>query len=310
MLLGIAIGDAFGAGYEFLKGGREKVREVFDETKYRQHPSKSFRHRLGCYTDDTQMSIAVAELLLSSKEFIHFNLAYKFVECYKRDPAIGYAQGFQKFLDSVSSGSEFLSGIKPNSNKNGAAMRAVPLGLFKNPDDVFNNAMINAELTHNTLEGLMSSVTIALASHYFVHDLGEPPDLLNFIMPYINCPFSKQLSYFKDVQNMVGLDMRVLVGKNHENKGVPCDAVKTAGAVLYILNNYSDNPWQALKQSVLLGGDTDSVASISLGIIASKYGLDNLPPFLLEDLTNGEYGKDYLKELGGKLHEKFFPTLR
>ena len=33
MLLGIAIGDAFGAGYEFMENGREGVREKFDFTK-------------------------------------------------------------------------------------------------------------------------------------------------------------------------------------------------------------------------------------------------------------------------------------
>ena len=58
---------------------------------YSRHP----RHTIepGCYTDDTQMSIAVAELLVSDTHFSRENLAELFVSCFQRDPRAGYARG-------------------------------------------------------------------------------------------------------------------------------------------------------------------------------------------------------------------------
>ena len=63
---------------------------------------------------------------------------------------------------------------------------------------------------------------------------------------------------------------------------------------------------EILKEAVLLGGDTDSTASIALGINAIKYGLEDLPEFLMQDLTNHKYGREYLIELGNNLEEKLF----
>ena len=75
MLLEAAIGDAFGAGYEYVK---HKGLHSVDQLSYVQHP----RHRdtaPGMYTDDTQMSIAIAELLVSEDDFTAYNVAEKFV---------------------------------------------------------------------------------------------------------------------------------------------------------------------------------------------------------------------------------------
>ncbi len=61
MLLELAIGDAYGAGFEYAD-------EMISEntlTHYVQHPRHQIRP--GCYTDDTQMSLAIAETLVSGE---------------------------------------------------------------------------------------------------------------------------------------------------------------------------------------------------------------------------------------------------
>ena len=71
MLLEAAVGDAIGAGYEYVK---HKGIHSVDKLAYVQHP----RHRgttPGMYTDDTQMAIAIAELLLSGDEWSAYNVA-------------------------------------------------------------------------------------------------------------------------------------------------------------------------------------------------------------------------------------------
>ena len=114
MLLGIAIGDAFGAGYEFAYKTRAEYQQV-DLSRYSANPNPNFRHQAGMYTDDTQMSIAIAELLADDLPFTSENLAEYFLNAYKRDPKVGYAKGFQAFLDSISTKEEFVSKINPSS---------------------------------------------------------------------------------------------------------------------------------------------------------------------------------------------------
>ena len=305
MLLGIAIGDSFGLGYEFLKGGKDEVLRQFDFTKYRANPNEGWGHMApGLYSDDTQMSIAVTELLISNQDFTKENLAAKFVECYKRDPINGYARRFQDFLNEVSSGDEFLAKINPNSKRNGAAMRSVPLGLVENLEKLIEYCTINAKVTHDTFEGISSSIGVALASHKYYYKPNLEENIFDFVIEngkgYLD---ANTIYYLRQIKDMNELNCEILFGKKDKDIGVPCDGPKTLGAVLYLLNKHTSSK-EILKEAVLLGGDTDSTASIALGINSIKYSLDDLPEFLIRDLRNHKYGKNYLLDLGERLERR------
>src|SRR5687767_5485722 len=113
MLLELAIGDAYGAGFEYVD--RQTIETHNDAAHYIAHP----RHNIGSgrYTDDTQMSLAIAEAIVSGEDWTALNLATGFVEVYKRDPRGGYSGLFQEFLHHVQSGEEFLRKIVPTSAK-------------------------------------------------------------------------------------------------------------------------------------------------------------------------------------------------
>jgi ADP-ribosyl-[dinitrogen reductase] hydrolase len=91
MLLELAIGDAYRAGFEYVSS--KLVREHNDLSHYAQHPRHTIRP--GCYTDDAQMSIAIAELIVSDTPWEPLQIANKFVEVFKRDPREGYAREFR-----------------------------------------------------------------------------------------------------------------------------------------------------------------------------------------------------------------------
>ena len=70
MILEIAIGDAYGAGFEFVKDSI-----IENEHKMNKYSDSRIDNiKAGEYTDDTQMTIAISELLLQedvwSKELI------------------------------------------------------------------------------------------------------------------------------------------------------------------------------------------------------------------------------------------------
>jgi ADP-ribosyl-[dinitrogen reductase] hydrolase len=265
-----AIGDAYGAGFEFA--ARNVIEKFNTLEKYIPHPL--FESIFKKYTDDTQMTIAIIELILSNKEWTSLNVANSFVETFKRDPREGYARGFQAFLTEISNGQELIDKIINKSERNGAAMRAYPLGVFKNIEEVKEKTKIQAEVTHATDKAVISAQAIAIISHYFIHNLGKKEDLVNF------------------VRNETGRDW---IGEWHDE--VQINGIETVEAVLSILKN-GTHLSKMLLDSVNLGGDVDTVASIALAIgsISNQYEND-IPTVLYDELENNKYGKDYLVKL-------------
>ncbi|KZN56444.1 hypothetical protein N474_11905 [Pseudoalteromonas luteoviolacea CPMOR-2] len=273
MLLEIAIGDAYGAGFEFAD--REKITRVNNLTAYHEH---GLGIAPGHYTDDTQMSLALAELIIDGESWNKQAITRRFVDCFKRDQRLGYSKGFYAFLDSISSADEFLTKIKPNSITNGAAMRSVPIGLFSTVQEVLQKAQTQASITHNTPIGINSSQAVALASHYFYYNLGPKSQLGKFVQSHTSINWNTQWQ-----------------GE------VACCGLETVNALLTVLQS-EDSYSELLTQSVAFGGDVDTIAACALGIasLSDEYSND-LPLFLYDDLENNKYGKDYLVKLDEKL---------
>jgi len=300
MLLGRAFGDAFGVGFELLMN-RKKVRRKFQfDHYYIGGPG----WKRGQYSDDTQMSMAVAELLISKREFNKFNLANKFVEVYRRDPHSGYGS-IRHSLKKAKNGAELLRTIRGNSWGNGACMRVTPIGILPNLKKVIQYAKINAKVTHNSPSAIASSVCIATATHYFYYNLGKPEKVFDYCINACRGIDGESIKYFEAVRDMKKFDSALLFGEENKECGVPVNGMRTAGAVLYIISRFYKNPSETLKEAVLLGGDTDTTASMCLGIVAMKTGIKKLPFFLFRDLENKGFGRDYLIELGQELYKKY-----
>jgi ADP-ribosylglycohydrolase len=274
MLLELAIGDAYGAGFEYASG--DMVHEQNDLSRYVKHP----RHRVvpGYYTDDTQMSIAIAEVIISGAPWTTLTLASKFVAAFKRDPREGYARGFYGFLQRVQNGEEFLENIIPTSDKSGAAMRAAPLGVFSSVQKVIEKCTIQAAITHDTPDGINAAVAAALMTHYLLYNLGPKQELATFLEEHVPGQWSEP--WRGKVKSKGWMSVRA--------------------AITALLRN--DRMSALLKDCIAFTGDVDTVATIALaaGSCCSEI-LQDIPPILSESLENGPYGKDYLVTLDKQL---------
>src|SRR5262249_30542985 len=158
--------------------------------RYFKHPRHSIEP--GCYTDDTQMSLAVAETILehgagaTALQFIE-----KFVLAFKRDPREGYASRFCEFLKSVQDAADFAARITPGSQKSGAAMRACPIGVLPDIPAVLGVAELQARITHDTEGGIRSAQAAALAAHYFAYRLGQKEGLPAFLDAHVPGEWSR-----------------------------------------------------------------------------------------------------------------------
>ena len=270
MLVELAIGDAYGAAFEYVP--RRHIDRFNTLAGYARHP----RHALepGSYTDDTQMSIAVAEVLAFGRDWSRAAFAERFVLAFKRDPREGYARGFYQFLQEVRDGADFLRRIRNDSDKSGGAMRACPVGLLDTPGRVADLAEQQAAVTHDTPDGVAAAVAAALSTHYFAYDLGPPDELPRFLAE--------------------SLDERWAVAWAGEVG--PKGWMSVRAAVTALARNHSLA--SLLKDCVDFGGDVDTVAAIALGAASTSrdYARD-LPAALYDGLESGPYGRPFLAEL-------------
>lgn len=274
MLLELAIGDAYGAGFEYAEP--EIVESQNNLSSYVQHP----RHQLkpGSYTDDTQMSIAIAETIISQQPWTPEVLASRFVATFKRDQREGYASRFYNFLLQVQDGHEFLSAINWTSDKSGAAMRAAPMGVFPTVEQVIQAATIQAAITHNTPDGINAAIAAALMSHYFIYKLGQKSELGKFLESHVSGEWSKPWT-----------------GKVKSQGWMSVTAAITA-----VMRNNSMS--ELLKDCVAFTGDVDTVGAIALAAASCSQEItQDLPDHLISGLENQAYGRDYLITLDQQL---------
>jgi len=275
MLVELAVGDAYGAGFEYAPPAFVATHNTLQG--YVQHPTHGGAP--GTYTDDTQMTLAVAELLVDATPWTPAALAEKFVEVFHRDQRPGYAGSFQQFLTEVRSGDEFLHRIRPDSDKSGAAMRAGPLGLLPTVADVLHYADVQARVTHNTPDGVEAAQAAALAVHYSQFAEGPLAEVGTWI--------DRQLGtdrWATPWQGKVG------------PKGWM--SVRAALTALGSSSRMSG----ILAACVAFTGDVDTVATVALAAAARSAEVEqDLPAVLVDGLENGPYGRDYLRLLDDRL---------
>ena len=274
MLLELAVGDAYGAGFEYAD--EEFVRTYNNLSGYVRHPRHAIKP--GCYTDDTQMSLAIAEAIASGIPWTPEALADKFVEAFKRDSREGYSSKFYQYLLKIEDGREFLANINWTSDRSGAAMRSAPMGVLPTIEKVIEAATIQAAITHNTPDGINASKAAALMSHYFIYQLGEKQQLGEFLETYV--PGTWAVPWEGKVKSLGWMSVRA--------------------AITAIMRN--DSMSELLTDCIAFAGDVDTVGAIALAAASSSIEIaQDIPTHLIQTLENSKYGRDYIIELDRKL---------
>lgn len=281
----MAIGDAFGMKYEFIK--RERDIDEFD-FQYGPHPTYT-AYQTGCYTDDTQMSFANANLLrlnhdrlnqLTAKDFIT-----AWVRAYKRDPRAGYSRYMDGVMSSAMNVKQFQAAIDAKRGvTGGACMRAIPFGYISDLNTVKKLTLMQAKITHDTPSGRTSALAIALSA-WHLRQGGNLKDLNAFL--------SKELAPdWNSAKN--GMD------------DSPNNGLRIASCALGALT-HSKTMSEALLKAVNAENpsDTDTICALTMGL-ASLAKLENdLPEQLPNTLENGRYGRDFLMQLDQSFNTAF-----
>ena len=237
-VFGAAFGDVVGSPYEFDRGNKSKEFEMFNP-----------RCR---FTDDTVMTVAVAEALLdAAKEAPAEEISTKAEEAMHRwgrkYPNSGYGARFIQWLAIDNPGPY-------NSFGNGSAMRVSAAGwLYDTIERTREVAKATAVVSHNHPEGIKGAE--AAASVIFLSRTGKDKD---YIKKYVEDEFEYDLSRTCDE-----------IRPDYYHVESCQETVPEAITAFLEGNSFED----VVRTAVSLGGDCDTLTDIAAAMAEAYYGM-------------------------------------
>ncbi len=291
-LLGLALGDAFGAPYE---GG------ILERGLWRLLGNTNGTKR---WTDDTQMTINVIESLLDNGCIVQDDLATRFAGSYRWSR--GYGPGAAKLLKRIKRGHSWQkasrSVFRDGSFGNGGAMRAPVIGLFfaESGDEVILKAAKQcAEITHAHPLGLEGAILIALATSFSLKDMRSVEILERLQRVSNSTEFTTKLIKAKDWLQQSQLETPKVVAKVLGNGIAAAESCITA---IYIALIHRERSFDDLLDYVIkIRGDVDTIAAMAGAIWGAARGFEDLPRAKLEQIEKYAYIRSLAQSLADKL---------
>ena len=290
-LLGLALGDALGAPYE---GGSI---ERFVWWLIGTTTQGEMR-----WTDDTQMSLDVAESLVAKGELDADDLALRFAGSYRWSR--GYGPGAAKLLKRIARGADWRqvnrSVYAGGSFGNGGAMRAPVVGLFYagRLDDLAAAAHLSASITHAHPLGIEGAVLLASATALAARR-SRPLEILQGVAAHCKLePFVARLGTATTWLQSGDEPATREVSRRLGNGVAASESCVTA---LYIALRFMKSSFEDMQGFVAsCGGDVDTIGAMAGAVWGAANGAASLPSEKLAKLEQ----RARLVALAAALHER------
>ena len=237
-MYGAILGDIIGSPYEFDCGNKSKDFPLFTNKSH--------------FTDDTVMTIAVAEAFLDAQGatdlmWVRRRLIQSIQKYGRLYPHAGYGGMFRHWLRSKDP-------HPYGSYGNGSAMRVSSVAwLYNDLDTIRRMARLSAEVTHNHPEGIKGAEATAAAIF-----LGRTGHSKAEIKSYIEQEFHYDLSRSCDE-----------IRPNYHHVESCQETVPEAITAFLEGNSFED----VIRTAVSLGGDCDTMTAIAGSIAEGFYGV-------------------------------------
>jgi poly(ADP-ribose) glycohydrolase ARH3 len=282
-LVGTAIGDALGAGWEGR--GMSRSEDIV---------SLAERLEQLIYTDDTHMTIGIAESLIESKGFDGEHMAQTFIKNYQAEPWRGYGPGPPRIFGMIKSGEAWYSAAnrlyRGGSFGNGSAMRVAPVGLLysRNLEKLREIAYQSSSITHSHELGregaALQACAVALALNT---PSDEDIDKEAFLVKLQN--FIRNQLYKEKVAQI-----KELLGEQDKARvvtvlGNGIEAPRSVPTAIYCFLRQPQSYKDTVIYAISLGGDTDTIAAMAGAISGAYLGIEAVSSEWRAKLENREY---------------------
>ena len=250
-VIGGALGDALGAGYEFV--------EAPEPAKVMMLP--------GTLTDDTAMAIAILEVAaregtLTTPDSI-VAVGTRFLECFGSRPR-DVGTHTRRVPSRATEGAEMaeaaadLQALHPDAAGNGSLMRTGPVALahLGNDEELVAAATAMSGLTHAHHDAVAACVlwTVAIDRAVRSGSLEGPRAGLHLIDE------SRRANWEQKIEEAETKDPRVFSPNGHV-----VVALQAAWSAIYVTRHARDHLVAALRQAVVIGHDTDRFQGLASG---------------------------------------------
>lgn len=287
-LLGLASGDALGAPYE---GG------ILERALWGAIGRTRGGERR--WTDDTQMSLDLAESLLACGQLDLTDLASRFARGYAWSR--GYGQGTAKLLKRIKRGQDWETASKSvfaqGSYGNGAAMRAPVIALFHARD---MNAMLSvardsSRITHAHPLGIEGAVLVGVATHALLHQQ-TTPEVLALLTKHCTDPrMAARLDFFQCFSGSARPAETPRAIARQLGNGMTAET--SCFTAIYLALRFRDAAFDAMMAfAIQCGGDVDTIAAMAGAMWGAANGEQGLPQFPLEK-------RSYIRQVGRLLFD-------
>lgn len=215
------------------------------------------------YSDDTILTIAVLDAILHDRNYDYYIRKY-IDDILKLD----YRPEFEPYFDSPFSPGLIAWAKKKEigcSGGNGALMRISPVGfMFDNPEEVYHNAFLATNPSHHSFEATISASTLALMIYYLRIGYSKEEVYQKLKLPVHYQPFKRfNMTCYETLENCL--------------------------YVFYQSSSFED----AIRKTLLMGGDTDTNAAIVGSMAEALYGIDDS----IVESVQKKLPKNYVKVL-------------
>ncbi len=295
-IIGCAVGDALGAPFEGAPRGSLPSHDELI-SGFRKIPG----YPLGQYTDDTQLTVALAESLASAGGFDAEDLAERFARLWRERTIVGAGgactMGVMNYIDGSPPDK---SGAPPGRAGNGTAMRASPVGLYyrNDPDSLAQVSRGHSAITHLDERAAAGAAAVSRAAALAFHM--EKPDREEFLDKCAESSetYSPEMAgYIRELLPQIDYDEAdvlpwlATVGMDGPTRwlgGITPFVISTVLAALYEFLRHPDDWGAAVTSVIRCGGDVDTTGAIVGAISGAWLGIEAIPGHLVETLKDSD----------------------
>jgi len=265
MIIGCAVGDAYGAPYEFMSP--EDVRPAKGYITGGTHDVT-----IGEWTDDTAMMVATMDAYITHQEFDAQAIANNF-KLWKSTGKFGtrgyvfdIGQTTAQAIDRITDDTPYASSAHTFASGNGSIMRVAPAiaANFNNPARAIGEAVALSLITHG------NSDTITYISAF-----------TDEVIRGTKNPVNKLLRHYDVYQTY--------------NTG----SIMHSYNVAHLAAHYGSGFEGALMEAAKLGYDTDTNCAVTGMLVGSYMGYESIPKRFLKDLQQ----HDMLLDMANKMYD-------
>ena len=292
-MVGSALGDAIGE-LAFQYRNKEDICIRLDRLKELR------------YTDDTAMSIGLAESLVKKGILDQQDLGETFRYNYEREPWRGYASGpptiFSMVKQSGITYAEAARGLFGGTGSlgNGAAMRIVPVGLFfHDSSDLYEKACMSAAVTHAHPVGKDGAAVQARAVSLVVKlDPKEAFSSRAFMDTLIDFSRTPEIEEkMRLIQKLINAQSPPSLAA--EQLGQTVAVHESMPFALFSFLRHPKSFEDCLFCATLNGGDRDTLGAMACAISGAYLGIESISQSWRMKLEN----RSYIEDLALKLSE-------